>query len=138
MSFDSTIDFRLSVRRDAEAVERFFRKAQARTVNPRTITVDKNPAYLAAVAKMKRDGELWRCSRLRRCKYLNTIVERDHRRIKRLVRLGLGFASLRIAERTLAGYEAMARVRKGQVWNAGGCDIQAQTASVARLFKVAA
>ena len=80
---------------DAEAAKRFFRKAlaQAHTVNPRTITVDKNPAYPAAVAEMKRDGELWRFSRLRQCKYLNNIVEQDHRRIKRLVRPGLGFGA---------------------------------------------
>jgi transposase-like protein len=54
-------------------------------VNPRTITVDKNAAYPAAVTAMKRDGELWRFSRLRRVKYLNNIVEQDHRRMKRLV-----------------------------------------------------
>ena len=77
---------------------------------------------------------LWRFSRLRQHKYLNNIVEQDHRRIKRLVRPGLGFGSLR----TLAGYEAMAMIRKGQVHNVGGCDMQAQAAFVAGLFKVAA
>jgi IS6 family transposase len=57
-----TIDFLLSARRDAAAAKRFFRKAlrQPHTVNPRTITVDKNPAYPRAVAEMKDDGELWR------------------------------------------------------------------------------
>ena len=90
-----TIDFLLSAKRDAAAAKRFFRKAlgQPHTVNPRTITVDKNPAYPAAVTEMKQDGELWRRSRLRQVKYLNNIVEQDHRRIKRLVRPGLGFGS---------------------------------------------
>jgi transposase-like protein len=85
-----TIDFLLSAKRDAEAATRFFRKAlgQPHTVNPRTITVDKNPAYPKAAADMKTDGELWRRSRLRQVKYLNNIVEQDHRRIKRLVRPG--------------------------------------------------
>ena len=85
-----TIDFLLSARRDAEAAKRFFRKAlaQPHTVNPRTITVDKNPAYPKAAAEMKKDGELWRRSRLRQVKYLNNIVEQDHRRIKRLIRPG--------------------------------------------------
>src|ERR687884_804058 len=85
-----TIDFLLSARRDAEAAKRFFRKAlaQPHTRNPRTLTVDKNPAYPAAVAAMKRAGELWRFSRLRQVKYLNNIVEQNHRRIKRLVRPG--------------------------------------------------
>ena len=75
-------------KRDAAAAKRFFRKAlgQPHTGNPRTITVDKNAAYPAAVSAMKREGELWRFSRLRQVKYLNNIVEQDHRRIKRLVR----------------------------------------------------
>ena len=57
-----TIDFLLSARRDAVAAKRFFRRAlvQPHVVNPRTITVDKNPAYPRAVVDMKRDGELWR------------------------------------------------------------------------------
>ena len=107
-------------------------------MNPRTITVDKNPAYPRAVAEMKEDGDLWRRSRLRQVKYLNNIVEQDHRRIKRLVRPGLGFGSFWTARRTLAGYEVMAMVRKGQVGRIGGCDIQAQATFIAELFKVAA
>jgi transposase-like protein len=139
-SLGQTIDFLLSVRRDAAAAKRFFRKAlaQPHTGNPRTITVDKNPAYPKAVAAMKRSGHLWRFSRLRQCKYLNNIVEQDHRRIKRLVRPGLGFGGFRTAQRTLIGYEAMALIRKGQVHNIGGRDIRAQAALVAELFGVAA
>jgi transposase, IS6 family len=81
-----TIDFLLSAKQDVSAAKRFFRKAlgQPHTVNPRTITVDKNPAYPKAVAAMKDGGELWRFSRLRQVKYLNNIVEQDHRRVKRL------------------------------------------------------
>src|SRR6201989_2367792 len=121
-----TIDFLLAARRDPEAAKRFFRKALAppHTVNPRTITVDKNPAYPKAAAAMKTDGELWRCSRLRQVKYLNNIVEQDHRRIKRLIRPGLGFGSLRTARRTVAGYEAMAMIRKGQIRKIGGRHIR--------------
>ncbi len=118
---------------------RFFRKAlaQPHTVNPRTITVNKNAAYPRAAADMKRAGDLWRFSRLRQCKYLNNIVEQDHRRIKRLVRPGLGFGSLRTARLTLAGYEAMAMIRKGQAYDIGGRDMRAQAAFVADLFQVA-
>ncbi len=87
---------------------------------------------------MKRSGDLWRLSRLRQCKYLNTIVEQDHRRIKRLVRPGLGFGGLRTARRTLAGYEAMAMIRKGQVHNIGGRDMRAQVTFITELFGVAA
>ena len=53
-------------------------------------------------------AELWRFSRLRQVNYFNNIVEQDHRRIKRLIRPGLGFGSLSTARRTLAGYEALA------------------------------
>jgi len=75
---------------------------------------------------MKRAGELWRFSRLRQCKYLNNIVEQDHRRIKRLVRPGLGFGSMRTARPTLAGYEAMAMTRKGKVHKIDGRGMPAQ------------
>ncbi len=139
-SLGQTIDFLLSARRDAGAAKRFFRNAlaQPHAVNPRMIMVDKNPAYPRAVADMKRARDLWRFSRLRQCRYLNNIVEQDHRRIKRLVRPGLGFGSLRTARRTLAGYEVMAMTRKGQVHNIGGREMQAQAAFIARLFEVSA
>jgi transposase-like protein len=135
-----TIDFLLSAKRDAEAAKRFFRKAlgQPHTANPRTVTVDKNPAYPKAVAEMKAGRELWPRSRLRQCKFLNNIVEQDHRGIKRLVRPGLGFGSFHTARRTLAGYEAMRMVRKGQARRIGGRDMQAQATSIAELFQVAA
>ena len=135
-----TIDFLLSAKRDAAAAKRFFRKAltQPHTVNPRTITVDKNPAYPKAVAEMKNDGEMWRRSRLRQIKYLNNIVEQDHRRIKRLTRPGLGFGVFRTARRTLAGFETMAMIRKGQIRNIGGNDIRAQGEFIDELFRVAA
>jgi transposase-like protein len=138
--YGQTIDFLLSARRDAAAAKRFFCKAlgQPHTVNPRTITVDKNAAYPKAVAEMKGDGKLWRRTRLRQCKYLNNVIEQDHRRIKRLVGPGLGFGNFRTARRTLAGYEAMAMVRKGQVRKVGGRDMKAQAAVIDGLFRTAA
>ena len=135
-----TIDFLLSAKRDTAAAKRFFRKAlaQPHTVNPRTITVDKNPAYPKAVTEMKQNAELWRRSRLRRVKYLNNIVEQDHRRIKRLIRPGLGFGGFWTARQTLTGMEAMAMIRKGQIRNIGGNDITAQRCFIAGLFQLAA
>jgi transposase-like protein len=66
-SHGQTIDSLLSAKRDAEAAKRFFRKAlrQPHTANPRTITVDKNPAYPRAIGQMKAADELWRRSQLR-------------------------------------------------------------------------
>ena len=135
-----TIDFLLSAKRDAAAAKRFFRKAlaQPHTVNARTITVDKNPAYPKATAEMKRDGELWRFSRLRQIRFLNNILEQDHLRVKRLTRPGLGFGGFWTARRTLAGFEAMAMIRKGQVRTIGGRDIRAQASFIAGVFQIAA
>jgi transposase, IS6 family len=88
---------------------------QPHTVNPRSITADKNAAYPCATKRMKQAGELWRFAKLRQAKYLNNLAEQDHRRIKRLVRPGLGFENFHTARPTIVGYEIMAMVRKGQV-----------------------
>jgi transposase-like protein len=135
-----TFEFLLSPKRGAAAARRFFRKAlgQPHTVNPRTITVDKNAAYPIAAKAMKRDGELWRFAELRQVKFLNSIVEQDHRRSKRLVRPGLGFKSFVTASRTVAGYEAMAMIRKNQVASAPANDMRAQRELIAALFGVVA
>ncbi len=135
-----TIDFLLSTKRDAAAAKRLFRKAlgQPHTVNPRTITVDKNAAYPTAIKAMKRGGDLWRFANLRQAKFLNNIVEQDHRRIKRLVRPGLGFKSFAAASRVIAGYEVMAMISKGQVVGAPVNDMKAQNNFIAALFRVAA
>ena len=98
-SHGQTIDFLLSAKRDTEAAKRFFRKAlaQPHTVNPRTITVDKNRAYPRAAAEMKRAGELWRFSRLRQCKYLTDVFD------KRFWRVGDIFFPARVTAWPRAG-----------------------------------
>jgi transposase-like protein len=133
-----TVDFLLSPKRDAAAARRFLRKAlgQLHTPNPRTITVDKNAAYPIATKAMKQGGELWRFAKLRPVKFLNNIVEQDHRRIKRLVRPGLGFKSFITSTQTIAGYEAMAMIRKGQVVSAPANDMRAQRGFIATLFSL--
>src|SRR6202007_2098249 len=82
-STGQTIDFLLTAKRNTAAAKRFFRKALAApgNVQPRVINVDKNPAYPAAVEQLKQDGTLRRRCRLRQCKYLNNIVEQDHRTV---------------------------------------------------------
>ena len=101
--------------------------------------VDKNPAYPRAVADMKSDGQLWRRTRLRQCKYLNNIVEQDHRRIKRLVRPGLGFGSFPVRRgKRWRVFETMAMMRKGQLRKIDGHDIRGQAAFIADLFDRAA
>lgn len=135
-----TIDFLLSPKRDADAARRFYCKAlgQPHTVNPRTIPVDKNAAYPIATKAMKRAGELSRFAKLRQVKVLNSVVEQDHRRIKRLVRPGLGFKSFMTASRTVAGYEAMVMLRKGQVVRAPANNMSAQRDFIAALVRTVA
>src|SRR6202161_2882534 len=76
-------------------------------------------------------------SPLRQVKYLNNIVEQGHRNVKRLTRPGLGFGSFWTARRTLAGYEAMAMLRKGRVRNISASDIRVQATFIVGLFQVA-
>jgi transposase-like protein len=139
-SREKMIDFLQSGKRDAAAARRFFRKAlkQSHTVRPRTITVDKNPAYPGASRSMKKAGELLRFARLRQVKYLNNIVEQDHRRIKQSFRQDLGFKSMSSARQIISGYELFAMIRKGQVKLIPANDMGAQRILIASLFAIAA
>jgi len=95
----NTLEFLLSPTRDARAAKRFFSKALAapHTSTPRVITVDKNPSYPKAYKELKAEGILPATCDLRQSKYLNNLVEQDHRFIKRLVKLGMGFFSFETA-----------------------------------------
>jgi transposase-like protein len=116
-SQENTLDFLLTAKRDATAAERFFRKTlnATHTQTPRVLNVDKNAAYPKAIAALTADETLPKTVKLRQNKYLNNLVEQDHRFIKRLVNPGMGFGSFKTARRTLRGYEAMNMLRKGQV-----------------------
>ena len=134
-----TIDFMLSAKRDAKAAKRFFRRMlkAASHSSPRVINVDKNPTYPPAVEQLKREGTLPNRTQLRQCKYLNNLIEQDHRFIKRRVNAGLGFFSFKTAGRTIKGYEAMHMVRKGQIEGVGKADIRGQVRFVSNLFMIA-
>lgn len=139
-SAGNTLDFMLSAKRDAKAAERFFRKVlKARhTQSPRVITVDKNAAYPKAIETLKGDETLEAATELRQKKYLNNIIEQDHRPIKRLVNAGLGFKSFNTARRTLKGFEAMNMMRKGQVNGIVQGDSVGQAKFIAEIFGVTA
>ena len=135
-STGATIDFLLSSRRDAAAAKRFFQKALQSLGHPRprVINVDGNPSYPKVITELKRTGELGRRCRCRPVRYLNNIVEQDHRAIKRRVRASQGFRSFDSAARTLQGIETVNMIRKGQVRWLAKNDIAGQVAFVVGLF----
>jgi transposase-like protein len=108
-SLGNTLDFLLSAKRDATAAERFFRKTlnATHTQTPRVVNVDKNAAYRKATDALTADQMLPKTVELRQNKYLNNLVEQDHRFIKRLVNPSMGFGSFNTARRTLRSMEAM-------------------------------
>jgi transposase-like protein len=163
-SAGNTLEFLLSPTRDAEAAKRFFCRAlhitgcstpqplaseehvaqftasahaNSTRLLPRVINVDKNAAYPKAIADLKATGVLPQHVELRQIKYLNNMVEQDHRFIKRLTKPGMGFFSFETAWRTVQGYEAMNMMRKGQVHGVSKGDSSRQAAFIAELFGVA-
>ena len=135
-STGQTIDFLLTAKRDKASAKRFFRRAWRDSANvmPRVINVDKNAAYPAAVHELKAEGVLPRRCRLRQCKFLNNIVEQDHRTVKRRMKLAMGYGSFRTAWRTIQGIETMHLIRKGRVRRVPKDDVAAQIRFLHQLF----
>lgn len=107
-----TIDFLLSKRRDRVAAMRFFNKAFKQHGFPKTVVMDKSGSNKAAIGKIIKDKHI--TINVRQVKYLNNIVEQDHRAIKRMVRPMLGFKSFNSARNMLTGIEIMHMLRKDQ------------------------
>jgi IS6 family transposase len=139
-STGQTIDFLFTAKRDAAAAKRFFQRVFYSSANPipRVINVDKNAAYPAAVKALKKQGTLPRRVRLRQCKFLNNVIEQDHRNSKKRVWLAKGYGSFHSARRTLEGIETMHMIRKGRVRRVAKKDVVAEARFVAKLFGLAA
>ena len=112
-----TIDFLLTPTRDQDAAEAFLRKAIRHQQQPEKITIDQSGANTAAIKQYNKTHKT--AIVIRHCKYLNNIVEQDHRAVKRKVRPMLGFKAFWAARCTIAGIEVMHAIRKGQLETTG-------------------
>jgi transposase-like protein len=110
-----TIDFRLSRARDVAAAKIFFRQAiEHEGRPPHTITLDGYAASHRAVREMQRDVPLPMRTTLRTSKYLNNMIQQDHRGIKSRTGPMLGFKAFASVAITIAGVELLRRIHKGQ------------------------
>jgi transposase-like protein len=109
-----TVDFLLSKRRDVATAKRFFSRAAKQHGAPRMITLDGCAASHRAVDKLKTSGTLPRRVQVRSCKYLNNVIEQDHRRIKQRVMPMLGFKGFETAAVTIRGIELAEKIKKHQ------------------------
>jgi transposase-like protein len=111
----NTVDFRLSTRRDVGAAKAFFRKAiKSQGSAPGTVTLDGYAASHRAVREMKADGHIPGDTKVRSSKYLNNLIEQDHRGVKLRIGPMLGFKWFRTAAITISGIELLRRIHKGQ------------------------
>ncbi|HHK5537233.1 TPA: IS6 family transposase [Bacillus mobilis] len=135
----NTIDFYLSQRRNAKAAKRFLKKALAscHATNPRIITADGDKAYPVAIRKLKEDKRLPHDTPLRVKKYLNNVIEQDHRFIKKRIRNMLGLKSYQTARKMIDGIEAMYMIKKGQT-SQGAKSVQKQIQLINHLFDLPA
>jgi transposase-like protein len=111
--FGKTIDFLLTKQRDKKAARRFLNKAIGRHGVPEKITIDGSDANAAAIKSYNEDHGT--SIEIRQIKYLNNIVEQDHRGVKRVTRPMLGFKAFDAAQNTLTGIELMRMIKKKQM-----------------------
>ena len=110
-----TVDFLLRAKRDVAAAKAFFRRAfKSQGRLPQKITLDGYQASHRAAREILGEHQRGKRTKIRSSKYLNNLIEQDHRSIK--LRLGpmLGLKRFRSASITIAGIELMHRIRKGQ------------------------
>ena len=114
----ATIDFMLSKNRDKKAAKRFFSKAISSSEKPEKVTIDKSGSNNAALISINKDLDENAKIEIRQIKYLNNIVEQDHRFIKRITKPMMGFKAFHSASAILIGIELHHMLHKGQYNNA--------------------
>ncbi|MBK5482721.1 IS6 family transposase [Peribacillus sp. TH16] len=125
----NTIDFYLSKTRDKKALRSFH------VSKPRVMTVDKNPAYPIAIEELKKEKSIPDGMQLRQQKYLNNIVEQDHRFIKKRVRSMLGLKTFQTAKQIICGVEVIHMLKKEQLQQ-GVKSVQGEIEFIHKLFGV--
>ena len=115
--FGNTIDFLLTRRRMKGSAKKFLNKAIGNNGKPRIINIDKSGANTTAIRAENRQSLSLKKIKIRRVKYLNNVVEQDHRSVKRKIGITTGFKEFESAQRTLAGIEIINIIRKGQIEN---------------------
>jgi len=108
-----TVDFLLTAKRDMAAARRFFERAIGLHDLPASITIDKSGANTAAVLSIIADTSA--DIQMRQSKYLNNMIEQDHRAIKRITRPMMGLKNFHCAQAIIAGIETMHMIHKGQM-----------------------
>ena len=114
-SLGNTIEFLLRKHRDAVAAKAFFRKAFKNNGRPEKVTIDKSGSNISALASANQGLPKDEQIEVRQIKYLNNIIEQDHRFIKKRTKPMLGFKSFRSAKITIAGIENVRMIQKGQI-----------------------
>jgi putative transposase len=108
-----TVDFLLTNRRQRMSAQSFLIKAIKNNGKPALINIDKSGANISAIRVYNKRN--YSDIKIRDCKYLNNIVEQDHRFIKRRIMLSLGFKEFESARRTLGGIELIRMLQKNQM-----------------------
>jgi len=108
----NTIDFLLTAKRDKKAAKRFLDKMINRNGKPSLINIDKSGANRAAINDYNQENNTRII--IRQCKYLNNVIEQDHRFIKRKMKQAMGFETFSSAVKTIAGLELWRMLKKGQ------------------------
>ena len=139
-SSGNTLDWMLSKHRDQKAATKFFEKISDNThcVDPRVVSVDKNAAYPPAFEVCQQAEIFGKNTKLRQTKYLNNVIEQDHRFTKRRIKHSQWLQSFATGQATIEGYETMHMIRKGQVKNVGRKDVRVQIKFIEGLFGIAA
>jgi len=115
--YGNTVDFLLTRRRQKISAQKFFNKAIGNNGKPRIVNIDKSGSNSSAILTVNKRSLSTKKIKIRKVKYLNNIIEQDHRRIKRRIRIMTGFKEFESAQRTLSGIEVVSIIKKDQIIN---------------------